>query len=101
MTREMLYKLRSGCDDVPLPELSGITLGEAISQVVEETAEALGLSSRILLSGEERPLNSEIARLLYRIAQQALAQVQHHANAHQLHFTLTYRPHHAQYSIDH
>jgi len=100
MTREMLYKLRSGCDDMPLPELSGITLGEAISQLVEETAEALGLSSRILFSGEERPLNSEIERLLYRIAQEALAQVQHHANAHRLRFALNYGRDEAQVSIE-
>src|SRR5260370_38111615 len=100
MTREMLYKLRSGCDDMALPELSGITLGGAISQVVEETAEALGLSSRILFSGEERPLNSEIERLLYRIAQEALAQVQHHANAHRLRFALNYGRDEAQVSIE-
>jgi DNA-binding NarL/FixJ family response regulator len=100
MTREMLYELRSVCDDMPLPELSGVTLGEAISQVIEETAEALGLSSRILFSGEEHPLNSEIERLLYRIAQEVLAQVQHHANAHRLRFTLNYGRDEAQLSIE-
>src|SRR5258708_10456949 len=100
MTKEMVYKWRSGRDDVPLPEMSGITLGEAISQVVEETAEALGLSSRIFFSGEERPLSSEIERLLYRIAQEARAQVQHHANAHRLRFALNYGRDEAQVSIE-
>src|SRR5579864_4924163 len=86
MTREMLYELRSVSDDIPLPELSGVTLGEALSRAVEEKAESLGLSSRIVFSGEERPLRDDIERLLYRIAQEALEQVQHHTNARKLRF---------------
>src|SRR5260221_12161771 len=75
---------------MPLPELSGVTLGEALSRAVEEKAESLGLSSRIVFSGEERPLRDDIERLLYRIAQEALEQVQHHTNARKLRFALNY-----------
>src|SRR5437870_3439819 len=54
LTREALYEMRLTSDDVPLPELVGVTLAEALSRAVEETAETLALSSRITVSGEER-----------------------------------------------
>src|SRR5690348_6960983 len=47
MAQGMLSVVRSLTDEQPLPELEGRTLAEALSQLVEETAEQLGLSSRI------------------------------------------------------
>ena len=91
MTRDMLYEVRAVSDDVPMAELSGVTLAEALTRAVEETAEALGLSSRINFSGEERSLSSNIENLLYRITQEALDDVQHHTNARKLRFALSYR----------
>src|SRR6266566_2289654 len=89
MTREMLYEVRAVSDDL-LVELHNITLAEALSRAVDETAESLGLSSRVIFSGEERPLASNIERLLYRITQEALEQVQRHTNARKLRFMLNY-----------
>ncbi len=100
MTRDMLYELRAVSDDMPLAELSGVTLAEALSQVVEETAEALGLASRVVFSGEERPLASDIERLLYRIAQEALEQVRRRTNARKLRFVLNYGREAVQMSIE-
>src|SRR5215470_4097630 len=80
MTRDMLYEVRAVSDDVPIAELNGVTLTEALTRAVEETAEALGLSSRINFSGEERPLSSSVEHLLYRITEEALDEVQRHAN---------------------
>ncbi len=100
MTRDMLYEVRAVSDDMPLAELSGVTLAEALSRVVEETAEAMGLSSRVVFSGEERPLTSDIERLLYRIAQEALDQVQQHANTRKLRFVLNYGRDEVQMSIE-
>src|SRR5215471_6433676 len=90
MTRDMLYEVRAVSDDVPIAELSDVTLAEALTRAVEETAEALGLSSRINFSGEERPLSSNIEHLLYRITEEALDEVQRHANTHKLRFALNY-----------
>src|SRR5579859_3146795 len=87
MTREAIHEIRSASGDLPLAELVGLTLVEALSRVVEETAEALRLSSRVVVSGEERPLPSGSERLLYRIAQEALYQLQLHTNARKLRFT--------------
>src|SRR6266480_4956346 len=58
MTREAIYEIRSASDDdQPLAELVGVTLVEALTRVIEETAESLGLSSRVAFSGEERTLS--------------------------------------------
>jgi DNA-binding NarL/FixJ family response regulator len=100
MTRAMLYEVRAVSDDVPITELSGVTLAEALTRAVEETAEALGLSSRINFSGEERPLSSNIERLLYRITQETLDEVQRHTNTRKLRFTLSYGRDEVQLSID-
>ncbi len=90
LTREMLYEIQAVSDDLPVVELNGVTLAEALSQAVEATAEASGLSSRVIFSGEERSLTSDIERLLYRIAQEALEEVQWHTNARKLRFVLNY-----------
>src|SRR5690242_706164 len=84
MTRDMLYEVRAVSDDVEIAELNGVTLAEALTRIVEETAESLGLSSRINFSGEERPLSNNIEHVLYRITQEALEEVQRHTNAHRL-----------------
>jgi len=90
ITREAIHKLRAASDDPPLPELVGVTLVEALTRAVEETAEALGLSSRVSFSGEERALPAYSERLLYRIAQEAFYQVQQHTHARKLRFTFNF-----------
>ena len=90
VTREAIHEVRTSSDDPPLPELVGVTLVEALTRAVEETAEALGLSSRISFSGEESTLPSYVERLLYRIAQEGLYQVQLHSNARKLRFTFNF-----------
>jgi DNA-binding NarL/FixJ family response regulator len=100
ITRDMLFEMRAVSDDTPLAELSGVTLAEALSRAVEETAEALGLSSRMNFSGEERPLDSGIERLLYRVTQEALEQVQQHTNTRKLRFALNYGREEVQVSIE-
>jgi len=100
MMRDMLYEVRAVSDDVPIAELSGVTLAEALTRAVEETAEALGLSSRMSFSGEERPLTSNIEHLLYRITQEALDEVQRHANTRKLRFALSYGRDEVQLSIE-
>jgi DNA-binding NarL/FixJ family response regulator len=100
MTRQVLYELRSAYDDAPLPELTGVALPEALSRAVEDTAETLGLSSRVTVSGEERTLSGEIERLLYRIARESLYAIQQHAGVHRLRFTLNYGRDDVQMSIE-
>jgi len=101
MTREALHQARSIDEDEPLAELIGVTFPEALSHAVEEMAERLGLSSRIAFSGEERPLPGYTESLLYRIAQEALYQVQQHTGTRKLRLILTYGHDEVQMSIEH
>ena len=100
LTREMLYEVRSANEDLPLAELEGVSLPEALSRAIEETAEALGLSSRVQFSGEERSLPKSIERLLYSIAREALFQVQQHTGTRKLRLSFNYGREGAQMSIE-
>ncbi|HET8846256.1 MAG TPA: LuxR C-terminal-related transcriptional regulator [Ktedonobacteraceae bacterium] len=90
MACTLLYELIAG-DEQLLPELPDIPLTEALSQLVEGTAESLSISSRISFSGRERPLPDYLSRLLYKVAQEALGRVAGHQGAHRLRFSLDYR----------
>jgi DNA-binding NarL/FixJ family response regulator len=90
LTQTLIDELRNTDNDLPVAELVGITLTEAMSRAVEEIAETLGLSSRITFNGEEHPLPASSERLLYRIAQEALYQVQQHINTHRIRLTFSY-----------
>ena len=46
LARTAIHEIRSaGDDDQPLAELMGVTLAEALSRVIEETAESLGFQA--------------------------------------------------------
>lgn len=103
MLREALYHIRASDENMPLPELVGISLAEALTRAVEETAEGAHLSSRIVFSGEERVLPGYAERLLYRAAREALYEIQQRSrrsNAHRLRFAFTYGRDEAQMSIE-
>jgi signal transduction histidine kinase len=90
MASDMLYEMRIAGEDSSSDALPDMPLGEALSQTVEESAETLHLSSRVSFTGEERPLSSEIERLLYRAAREVLARVSQHTGARRLRFALHY-----------
>jgi DNA-binding NarL/FixJ family response regulator len=91
MAGEILYEMQEASGDLRLEGLPDVSLGEALSQLVDATAEKLALSSRVAFSGWEYPLPDYPARLLYRIAQEALARVATHEGARRLRFGLDYR----------
>lgn len=91
MASEVLYEVQEADGDLFLGELPGGSLSEALSQLVDATAEKLSLSSRVAFSGREHTLSDYISRLLYRIAQETLARVAAHEGARRLRFSLDYR----------
>jgi hypothetical protein len=90
MAREMLYEARSAEDMLSHNSLPDVPLAEALARAVDETAEAMQISSRVAFSGEERSLSGEVEQLLYHITLAALAQVRQHSGARKLRFTLHY-----------
>ncbi|MBV9689537.1 MAG: response regulator [Ktedonobacteraceae bacterium] len=106
MTREAIYTVRSTNDET-LPELDGVTLAEALSRLVEETAEMLVLSSRVSFSGvdeqgrsKEHELSRAAERVLYLIAREVLYQVQQHSGTRKLRLALNYGQDDVQMSIE-
>jgi DNA-binding NarL/FixJ family response regulator len=107
MAHEALHMVRTGIDDMSLPELEGVTLAEALSRLIEETAEELGLSSRVAFSGvdeqgrpEGHTLSNASARVLYLVAREAFYQVPQHSGARRLRLTLNYGLDDVQMSIE-
>lgn len=107
LTHEALSMVRSSLEDVSPPELEGITLAEALSRLVEETAERLGLSSRVAFSGMDeqgRPLEHTLPvaseRLLFLSAREVLYLVEQHKGARRLRLSLSYGADEVQMSIE-
>jgi DNA-binding NarL/FixJ family response regulator len=99
MTQGMLSVVRALTGEQPLPELEGHTLADALSRLVEEAAEQLGLSSRIAFSGideqghsEEHTLSHTAERVLYLFAREALYHIEQHQGTRKLRLTLSYGP---------
>lgn len=63
-------------------------LAEALRDACAEVERRHGLSVRLSLRDDEKPLPPEVALGLYRIAQEALANVIRHAGARSVHVTL-------------
>ena len=94
MTRQALHLARTSSDNLILPELEGHTLGEALEQLVDATAEGLGISSRVTLTGvDEHAQGASVTHaeyLLFLLAQEALYQLRLHEGTRRVRLTLAY-----------
>jgi DNA-binding NarL/FixJ family response regulator len=88
--RTLLEEVQSFEHDAELETLETLTLTEALSLLVEQTAERLGLASRVQVTGEEHPLDPGSEQLLYRIAREALYRVEKHQGVRRLRLLLNY-----------
>lgn len=77
LTRANLEEARRSVLDLRAVPLEGKTLFEA----VQELLDAMSISSKLEVIGSSPPLPIRIASSLYRIAQEALTNVQRHAHA--------------------
>jgi DNA-binding NarL/FixJ family response regulator len=107
MTRETLYLVRTTDDELLPAELAGVTLAEALSRLVEETAETLHVSSRVSFSGvdeqgrpKEHVLSSIAERTLFLIARETLYDMRHHSEIRTIRLTLSYGQNEVQMSIE-
>ncbi len=107
MARDALFVARSADEDILPAELEGVPLSEALSRLVEETAETLGISSRVSFNSVDdagRPRDHTLTprkeRILYLIAREALYQVSYHTGVHRVRLVLTYNNDEVQMSIE-
>ncbi|GAC1613998.1 MAG: hypothetical protein NVS4B9_01560 [Ktedonobacteraceae bacterium] len=102
-----LAAVRASLEEIPLPELEGVSLADALSRMVEDAAERLNLTSRISFSGldeqnraREQNLSTLAEHLLYLVAREGLYQVEQHTGARRLRFTLNYNQDDVQMSLE-
>lgn len=93
LAREALSAVRTSLEALPLEELENTTFSEALVHLVEATAERLGLASRISLSGVDeagydQQLSAAIKRLVFLTLREALYEVERHAEARRIRFSL-------------
>ncbi len=102
MTRELLHVVRMFSEELSLPELDGVSLADALSLMIDETVERLGLSSRVAFSGTAEPgaLSPTAERLLFLVAREAFYQIAQHAGVRKVRLTLHYSPEDVQLSIE-
>jgi len=107
MAREALYIARSTSEDLLPDELVDMTLSEALTRLVEGTAESLGLSSRLSFSGideqgypKQHALSAGQQRVLYFIAQETLYQVREYSAVKRLRLSLSYGTDDVQMTIE-
>lgn len=81
LTRSNLEEARRSVLDLRAAPLEGRTLAEAIRALVEEQSGAAKLAHQFEMVGGERPLPVRVEAGMYRIAQEAIANVIRHAGA--------------------
>jgi two-component system, NarL family, sensor kinase len=69
--------------------LDGRGLAAALHELAKEVGRRSSLAIRLTLHGTENPVRQETALGLYRIAEEALANVVRHAGAREVHLTMT------------
>lgn len=92
LARANLDDARRSVMDLRAAPLEGRTLTEAIQALTEDFAARAGIDVQFSEVGGQRPLPIRIEAGLYRIAQEALANVEHHAGAAHVCVNLTVVP---------
>lgn len=92
LTRASLEEARRTVLDLRAAPLEGRSLAEALCALAEETQARLALQVSCQITGGGRPLPARIESGLFRIAQEALANVVQHAQARRARLSLTITP---------
>jgi signal transduction histidine kinase len=109
LTHEALTILRTMLEDQPPAELEELTLAEVLSRLVEESAERLGIASRISFSGvdeqgqpreQEHVLSPRAQRLFLLLIREALYGIEQRHDIHRLRLTFNYGENEAQLNLE-
>ena len=100
-TRESLEEARRSVDDLRAAPLAGRPLGDALAALARTFTSDTGVRVHVRVIGGDHshavPLRCEAE--LYRIAQEALANVRQHARAREVELTLRFTPHSVRLTI--
>jgi signal transduction histidine kinase len=90
LARESLAEARRSVDALAPGQLAEAQLPDAIAEMAKKWAETAGVELLVDTTGEPRPLLPELEVTLFRVAQEALANVGKHASATRAGLTLSY-----------
>ncbi|MFD3567489.1 sensor histidine kinase [Streptomyces sp. NPDC058667] len=90
LARHSLGEARRSVRNLSPVALEHDRLPEALRKTVGNWAERTGVEARFTVTGTEQPLHDEVAATLLRIAQEALANAEHHSGASRAGVTLSY-----------
>jgi signal transduction histidine kinase len=99
MARATLQSVRRFSRDLRPPVLDDLGLQAAIEMVVEDTDGRLSQGAHLEVRGEARRLDGAVELALFRIAQEALRNVEKHAHATAATVELQYGDHELQLSV--
>jgi len=90
--RQAIQETRAVMIDLKPPSLEGLGLHAALRQYARQFEQRTSIRATFVTQGRERRLPSMVESCLYRIAQEALANVWKHAGAQEAWLTLEVRP---------
>jgi len=90
LARDSLTEARRSVQALRPEPLEDAGLPDAIAHMAGRWSETSGVVSSVETTGEPRPLLAELEMTLFRVAQEALANVGKHANASKVGLTLSY-----------
>ena len=90
LARESLTEARRSVDALAPGQLAAAQLPDAIAEMAKAWAETAGVELILGTTGDPRPLLPELEVALFRVAQEALANVGKHARAGRAGLTLSY-----------
>ncbi len=90
LARESLSEARRSVQALRPGQLEGTRLPEAITELAKEWSNTSGVPVHIETTGDAVPLAPELEVTLFRVAQEALANVAKHAKATRVGLTVTY-----------
>ncbi len=83
-TRSGLLETRRAMKALRASPLDDLGLLLALREMAEEASSRAGMQLHLSLPGEMAPLSHDVEQVVYRVAQEAVANVAHHANAQNL-----------------
>jgi two-component system NarL family sensor kinase len=100
LARANLEEARRSVHDLRAAPLDGRTLAEALAALVAEWRTRTHIPASVAIVGELRPLPVRIENGLYRVAQEALTNVERHAHARHVTLRLETTPHRISMRIE-